>query len=72
MGDRDEPPPLPGRVEVPGALAPDVGHAGVVVDVAAAASDHHAGSQIDELVVLHLEEVHFQDHYLEVSWTYRQ
>ncbi len=58
VGDGDEPPALPRRVEVASALAHDARDgAGHVVHDALAARDHHLSRQVDELVVLHLIEV---------------
>ena len=53
--DSDEPPPLPGSVEVPRPLAPDVLDAGVVVGVPTTSGHDHPGCQIDKLIVLNLK-----------------
>ena len=55
VGDGDEPPPLPRRVEVPRALAGDPRRGPRPVQSSAgAARDDHCRGQVDELVILHL------------------
>ena len=55
VGDGDEPPPLPRRVEVPSPLASDPRRGPrPVQSPSGAARDDHCCGQVDELVVLHL------------------